>query len=583
MFTLRSWLLIVILGVFSSASLFADTNVSLQLQWKHQFQFAGYYAAKEKGFYSQVGLDVEILEGLNPPYQSVASGQVEFGISGSGLISEIAEKRPLMALAAIAQMSQYVWLVRADSDLFTAKDFIGKTVTHQRENDSLTAMFTKEGIPLNYINFAPPSHDITKLINGDVDALTAYASNEPFFMLERGVDYRIISPEQYGIDFYGDVLFTSKTMLDNNPDTVSAFREASLKGWKYAIEHQDEIVDLILTKYNSQSKSREHLLFEAQKITDSTLYPIVELGHMNKGRWQHIAKTFKEIGIDNEDLDLNSFIYSAYLKPNLNKFYLGLLTAFFLILIITTIAYRFAKLSAELDRLLYLKNQYANIGESVNNITHQWKQPLNELGIQLMLIESELDNTPSDPQAIRSFNQKSHHILQFMADTVDLFRFFLRTSNEVIIFTPADIVTSTTQLLSDNLRLNRIQLDQNIGETPKIKGDNIEFAHVVLSILVNARDILLERNTREPKITISLSSNDDAIKFTICDNASGIKTNPVSNIFKLGFSEKVSGKSGVGLYIAKKVIEDKMHGKLTAENTDNGACFTILLPISNNS
>jgi len=580
MFTNWYRLLIAIVCVFSSASLFAETSVTLQLQWQHQFQFAGYYAAKEKGFYKQAGLDVEIIEGLNPPHESVASGTIEFGISSSALISEIAKKQPLVALAAINQVNQYVWLVRADSDIFTAKDFIGKTVTHQQANDSLTAMFIKEGISLEHINFIPPTHDITKLINGDVDALTAYASNEPFFMIERGVDYRIISPEQYGIDFYGDVLFTSHQMINKNPDTVSAFRKASLKGWEYAIKNQQEIVDLILTKYNSQNKSRQHLLFEAQTIADSTLYPIIELGHMNKGRWQHIAKTYQEIGIIESDIKLNSFIYSTYLKPNVEKFYLGFVIALLLILIIAALAYRFAKLSAELDRLLYLKNQYANIGESVNNITHQWKQPLNELGIQLMLIESELDNTPSDPKAIRNFNQKSHHILQFMADTVDLFRFFLRTNNEIILFNPVDIVTSTTQLLSDNLRLNRIQLEQNICETQQIKGNNIEFAHVILSILVNARDILIERKVEAPKITVGLSSENSAIKFTICDNAGGIKASPVSNIFKLGFSQKVSGKSGVGLYIAKKIVENKMHGKLLAENTDAGACFTILIPFS---
>ena len=575
----RDYLLALLLLVSPSA-LFADTAVTLQLQWQHQFQFAGYYAAKEKGFYKQAGLDVEIIESLNPPHDKVASGQVEFGLSGSGLITEVAQGKPLVALAAINQVNQYIWLVRADSDIFTAKDFIGKTVTHQKANDALTAMFIKEGISLKHINIVPPSYNISKLINGDIDAFASYASNEPFFMLERGVDFRIISPEQYGIDFYGDILFTSQKMLKKHPETVAAFRKASLEGWKYAIENKEEIIDLILKKYNSQHKSRPHLLFEAQAISDSTLYPIVELGHMNEGRWAHITKTYRDMGVIDSDIKLESFIYSTYLKPNYDKLYLGLFIAILLILTITIVAFRFAKLSSELDRLLYLKSQYANIGESVNNITHQWKQPLNELGIQLMLIESKLSNDPSDHQAIRVLNQKSHHILQFMADTVDLFRFFLKTNNEIGYFNPVDVITSTSRLLSDNLRLNRIQFEQTISETNVIKGNNIEFAHVVLSILVNARDILVERKTPDAKIKVGLSSNSETIKLTISDNAGGIKVLPISSVFKLGFSQKVSGKSGVGLYIAKKIIEKEMAGKLLVRNTESGACFTILIPVS---
>jgi len=568
----------LLLIAFSHTSLALETSVTLQLQWKHQFQFAGYYAAKEQGLYKKAGLNVTILEGLNPAHDEIASGQVNFGISSSGLISEIAKKKPLIALAAINQVNQYIWLVRADSGIFTAKDFIGKTVTHQKANDSLTAMFIQEGIALEHLNITPPSNNINKLINGEVDALTAYASNEPFLMIDRGIDYRIISPEQYGIDFYGDVLLTSQKMVNDHPDTVSAFREASLDGWKYAIEHQEEIVDLILDKYNSQNKSREHLLFEARAIAESTLYPIVELGHMNEGRWQHIAKTYQNIGVIDSDINISRFLYRSYLEPDYKNFYIGLFIALLLIVIISMVAIRFVKLSAELDRLLYLKNQYANIGESISNITHQWKQPLNELGIQLMLIESELENTPPNHASIRNFNQKSHHILQFMADTVDLFRFFLRTNNDIILFSPADVITSTSRLLSDNLRLNKIQLDHTISNTKMVKGNNIEFAHVVLSILVNARDILIERNITDPKIAITLSSDDDFIKLTITDNGGGIAVQPISSVFKLGFSQKTSGKSGVGLYIAKKIIEKKMKGKLRVRNQGLGASFTILIP-----
>jgi len=574
--------LLFFLLTLSSQALLAEhalTPVTLQLKWNHQFQFAGYYAAIQQGYYQQVGLDVTIKEGIHPPYDEVESNQVDFGISGSGLIVEQAKKNAFVALAAINQVNQYVWIIKADSDIYTAKDFIGKTVTHQSGDDALTAMFTKEGIALKHINISSPKYTVDDLISGNIDALSGYKSNEPFLLQQQGIDFRIISPEKYGIDFYGDVLFTSKRMLQSNPDTVKSFREASLKGWRYALEHHDEIIELIKEKYNSQNKSRQHLQFEAKAISKSTLHPIIEIGHMNEGRWKHIIKTYHDAGVVSANFNLDGFVYTSS-EISDDKLYWVLFIALISIFIITVIALHFARVSRELDRLIYLKNQYANIGESVSNITHQWKQPLNELGIQLMLLESEINKAPAsiDSNKTKILSKKSHQILQFMADTVDLFRFFLNSDSKVALFNPTEVIESTIQLLSDSLRLNRIEISQDLTSTKMIHGNSTEFAHIILSILVNARDVLLERNITSPRINIHLSSDDNFIKLSITDNAGGIQAQPINSIFELGFSEKVSGKSGVGLYIAKNIIEKQMNGKIRVNNSYLGACFTLLIP-----
>lgn len=287
-------------------------DVSIKLQWQHQFQFAGIYAAKEKGFYQEAGLNVDIQTGLSHPYDEVETGKVEFGMSGTGIVVEYLKGRPLVALGATFQNSPYVWLVTADSGIYSASDFIGKTLTRQSYADDLASIFLKQDIDSSKIHFVPPSaNDIDDLITGRVDGLTAYISNEPYLLANKQVPYRTIAPKDYGIHFYSDILFTSQDYLDNNPTAVKAFREATYQGWRYAAEHRDEIVELILQKYNTQNKSRSHLKFEADQLLKLSLYPTVDFGHMTHDRWQKIAETYQQLGLYDAIGDLDDFIYQS--------------------------------------------------------------------------------------------------------------------------------------------------------------------------------------------------------------------------------------------------------------------------------
>lgn len=285
-------------------------EVTIQLHWQHQFQFAGIYAAKEKGFFQQAGLNVDIQTGFTHPYDEVESGEAEFGLSGTGIVVEYLKGRPLVALGATFQNSPYVWLVRADSGIYSAQDFIGKTVTRQSYADDLAAIFLKEDIDISQINFVPPkATDIDDLIDGRVDALTAYISNEPFKLAQKQVPYRTIAPKDYGISFYSDILFTSQRYLESHPEQVKAFREAVYQGWRYAAEHPQEIIELILDKYNTQNKSRTHLQFEADQLIKLSLYPTVEFGHMTQSRWEQIAEIYQDLGLYDSVGDLDAFLY----------------------------------------------------------------------------------------------------------------------------------------------------------------------------------------------------------------------------------------------------------------------------------
>ncbi|AFI83628.1 myristoyl transferase [Methylophaga nitratireducenticrescens] len=312
--------------------------VSIKLHWQHQFQFAGIYAAKQQGYYQDAGLAVTILTGQKAPFNEVENGNVEFGISGAGLVVERLKGRPFVALAAIFQSSPYTWLVRADSSITHPTDFVGKTVTRQSYADDLSAMLLRFQIHPSQLNIVDPSpEDIDNLIDGKVDALTAYISNEPFEMISHGVDYRTLSPHEYNINFYSDIIFTSEQYLKRQPGTVEAFRKATLRGWQYALEHPYEMIDLILKEYNTQHKTRPHLEFEAEKLSDLSLYPTVSLGHMTLERWQKISDHYQQLGLINENQQLDGFLYDP--APDVSIWLKWLIFSLGALAVVTIIGY----------------------------------------------------------------------------------------------------------------------------------------------------------------------------------------------------------------------------------------------------
>ena len=246
------------------------------------------------------------------PVDAVVSGDAQFGISNSGLVLDYLNGKPVVALAATLQHSAVSWLVLEKSGIRSIHDMVNKrlmTVFPLSESLELLEPFRAEGIDPKKLNLTQTIFDLQPLIDGKIDAYDAYVTNEPFLLEQKGIPYRIIDPRTYGIDFYGDVLFTSQAELQNNPERVEAFRKASMAGWRYAMAHPDEIIDLIVNKYAPQ-KNREHLRFEARAMWNLMQPDIIEIGHMNPGRWLRIAEIMTEHNRIIDDKILDSFIYT---------------------------------------------------------------------------------------------------------------------------------------------------------------------------------------------------------------------------------------------------------------------------------
>ncbi|MCT7496728.1 ABC transporter substrate-binding protein [Aliarcobacter cryaerophilus] len=379
--------LILIFLIFVSA-LEAKKDIKVQLRWKHQFQFAGYYMALHKGFYEDVNLNVKLLEGDEKidVVKTVLSKKADFGISNSSLILDYMKGLDVLNLGAIFQHSPNILLTTKDfkSPVDLARD--GKIALMGGDQDiELKAMFSKEGIDLSKVKFVTNENYFENFIEGKIEAINSYISNEPFVLNQKGLDFKIIDPRDYGLDFYGDTLFTSKLFYNNNYETVSAFRTATLKGWDYALENIEESVDVILKYYNTQNKSKEALIYEANTLKKLINNDLVEIGHINRGRWENIALVYKDLGLVKSLSKFDDFFYIENKKVDLTWFYIYFFISSFSIFIILGIVYYIYKINKKLlksekrHKILFQNSASAGLVWKKDYIITEWNEQATKL------------------------------------------------------------------------------------------------------------------------------------------------------------------------------------------------------------
>lgn len=305
-----------------------DTNpqtalepISLQLKWRHQFQFAGYYAAKIKGFYEAEGLDVTIKERdvHTNNIEQVINGESEYGIADSMIMLYQAKQAPVTVVSTIFQHSPQVFISLKSSGIKSPYDIEGKNIAfYPKDTDGfpLLAMLHENGIKIDpqrlYMKSIPEL-----LISRQVDVYPVYLSNEPYYFYQRGIDINIINPINFGIDFYGDLIFTNHAELKHHPKRVEAFKKASIKGWEYALKNKDEIINYIINDLKVD-KTYEHLAYEAKVIEEAIQPESIPIGTTNPGRFEYIQRLFEKQKIIESGLDLNHGIY----QPESHRFQL---------------------------------------------------------------------------------------------------------------------------------------------------------------------------------------------------------------------------------------------------------------------
>ncbi len=334
-------------------SVYGAEKTVLQLKWTHAYQFAGYYAAQELGYYKAAGLDVQIkpLEPGQDVLQEVISGKAQFGSGTTSLLIAKQDGAPVVVLAAIFQHSPYVLIARQFKPDQSIHDLSGRPILLRRLSDELLVYLRREKISESSIKSSVPGmNTVEELKRGTVDAISGYISNEPYQLKKARFAYQIYSPRSDGIDLYGDNLFTSKEMLNNAPERVARFREASIQGWEYVLSHPQEAIALV-QKY-APNESTEKILFEMAQINPLIRSDLVSVGYMNEGRWQHAVEIYQEAGALNANFDLKGFVYNPNPKKDFRWLYGSLVLSLIALLMIGGVVFYIARLNRRLKSSL---------------------------------------------------------------------------------------------------------------------------------------------------------------------------------------------------------------------------------------
>ncbi len=275
-------LVIITCAVFLTGCIFNPSppviglqSVTLQLQWIPQAQFAGYYVALDKGWYRQEGLNLIIKPG-GPEIsttEEVAAGNAEFGTTFlTDLTVSISKGRPVISIAQIQQMNGLLLLTKKSSDIRRPRDFVGKRIGIWGSSweAQLNALLARENISREDVQIVPQGFDMEPFLKGDLDVASAMVYNEYHQVLESGMklqDLNIIDYVLYGLGFPGDVLFTNRRLVQENPDLCLKMLRASLHGWQYAVDNPKEAVDIVLKYDKSGQATRSHQLSMMREVS----------------------------------------------------------------------------------------------------------------------------------------------------------------------------------------------------------------------------------------------------------------------------------------------------------------------------
>jgi len=573
-------------------SAYSLEKVELYLKWKHQFQFAGYYAALEKGFYEEAGLDVKIIERDIEwrAVDKVLSGVRKYGISDSTIVLDYLADRPVVLVSSIFQHSPLVLITRKEDQLVSPIELKGKRVMYQKNTDDAVfkIMFETAGISEDSIIHVPHNFNNDELINKKVDAISGYRTNQPYYYKSKGLDVMIIDPQNYGVDLYGDSLFTSRIEVDDSFMRVEAMRSATIKGWYYALNHIEEISKLIVDKYNPKLDI-DKLIFEG-RATKKVIQPdLIPVGKTQIGRLKRIADNYKR-NQETSKTSLENLILENYLLSktktstlNLKILAIALIIAIF---IFGIIIYFNKLLKAEINKkTLKLKRNQEQKDLFFSTMTHELRTPINGIiGATYFLKEAKSESERSE--FIDAIDRSGQNLLEVVNDILD----FSKLSRRKIVLNSQSYPLK--KLLEESLYLHGksalrkkidFKLDLQVDPKAWVMIDAVKFSQIINNIVGNAIKF-----TRVGSVEVSCvgeKRNDRYhLSFVVKDTGIGVKDEELENLF-IPFKQSNKsissefGGTGLGLSISKELV-DLMDGHLFCrQNLPNGMVFEFHLPL----
>lgn len=233
--------------------------------------------------------------------------------------------------------------------------------------------------------------------------------------------------------------------------------------------------------------------------------------------------------------------------------------------------------NAKKDRLLQNQSKLAELGDMIGNIAHQWRQPLTRLSLTLQNLKAFQNKGKLTDDILDDALDTSLHHIEFMSNTIDNFKDFYKKDTQKKDFFVIDAIDSILKIIGPTLEHNNIKVYIKDTEELSIFGNKNEFSQVLMNLIMNSKDAFDERNIKNPRIDIIIQKDENSKIIIVKDNASGIPESIINNIFDPYFTTKKEKGTGIGLYLSKAIIEDKMKGKLTVQNIEDGVEFMIVV------
>lgn len=297
-------------------------RVTVQLSWLHTVEFAGFYAAIAQGYYDEENLDVTLVAGAYDiqPWIEVVEGRADFGIAGGdSLLIARASGLPVRAIGVIFRLNPVAFMTLADSGITNPQDMAGKRVgiispAFDNTNDiQLRAMLQQVGVEESTLEFVLiEDYSYNSLTSGAMDVYSGFVQNEPVQAQMDGVAVNLIFPEDYGVRFYANTIFTRDDVIADHANVVERFMRATLRGQRYAVENPDEVSALAL-QYD------ETLDLEFQRASMQAEIPLIDtgdfpIGWMNDEVWQITQDTLLQQGLISSPVDLSSFYTNQFVE-----------------------------------------------------------------------------------------------------------------------------------------------------------------------------------------------------------------------------------------------------------------------------
>ena len=599
-----------------------DDKIVLRLRWDHQFQFAGYYAAKWQGYYRENGLDVEIRSAFEPDgkYQSaitaVAEGRADFGTAGADLLAAVDQGRPLVVVASIFQRSPVAFYAKSETGLQGPADLTSLRVGVRPDGIAsveLRAMLRAEGIDPAAVVLRPIQGNlgIDDVVDGVLDVASGFTISAGWLAKNHAVTLTALHPATYGVDFYGSALFTHQRWIDNNPSLVQRFVSASLKGWEYALTNAEEIADRIseeLPRTIAVSDVRTYNRFQIKPVRALTYHKVVELGHSNPDRWRRMYTAMMDAGIVTRRFEPERLIFDPVrlardrTRHTTMLIVLGLLAA--ILVISASWFWHFSRSRATHRRAekalqaneqrLQLAEEHArrhltelahvlrvnSMGEMATALAHEINQPLTAIynfsrGC-LRRIESGSASPNELVGALTQVSEQAERASKVVRNLADFVRKGKpdRTETDV-----NEMVRLVVELARGELENTHVGVVLNLADgLPRIPIDRIEMEQVLFNLVHNSVEAMKEVPARRRSLTIvTAMSADDAIEIVVRDTGPGFADNILDHIFEPFFTTKSKGM-GMGLAIGRTIVAAHRGRMWAAPNDEMGAAFHVTLP-----